>query len=92
MNDYKTINIYLSPDVVVPEHHQMSAQLQTGLLYEVSFPVTWEYNKLLFDLSSQSLWKLTFEYLEQVAGVDVTWVFSDQLTQDYPTVSLEWDS
>ena len=32
---------------------------------------------------------LTFEYLEQVAGVDVTWVFSDQLTKDYPTVSLE---
>ena len=36
----------LSPDVVIPKHHQMSAKLQTGLLYEVSFPVTWEYDKL----------------------------------------------
>ena len=48
----------------------MSAQLQTRLLDEVSFP-------------------MTFEYLEQVAGVDVTGVLCDQLTQDYPTVSLE---
>ena len=59
-----------SPDVVVPEHDEMSAQLQTRLLYEVSFP-------------------MTFEYLEQVAGVDVTGVLCDQLTKDYPTVSLE---
>lgn len=48
----------------------MSAQLQTRLLDEVSFP-------------------MTFEYLEQVACVDVTGVLCDQLTQDYPTVSLE---
>ena len=69
----------------------MSAQLQTGLLYEVSFPVTWEI--INFNLICQARvcenCGLTFEYLEQVAGVDVTWVFSDQLTQDYPTVSLE---
>ena len=48
----------------------MSTQLQTRLLDEVSFP-------------------MTFEYLEQVAGVDVAGVLCDQLTQDYPTVSLE---
>ena len=29
-------------DVVVPQHHQVSAQLQAGLLYEVRLPVTLE--------------------------------------------------
>lgn len=51
----------------------MSTQLQTRLLNEVSFPVT-------------------FEDLEQVTGVNVAGVLCDQLTQDYPTVSLELDS
>ena len=27
-------------DVVVPQHHQVAAQLQAGLLYQVSLPVT----------------------------------------------------
>ena len=27
-------------DVVVPQHHQVTTQLQTGLLYKVSLPVT----------------------------------------------------
>ena len=67
------VEIHLSaPDVVISEHYKMSAQLQTRLLDEVSFPVT-------------------FEDLEQVAGVDVAGVLCDQLTQDYPTVSLELD-
>ena len=27
-------------DVVVPQHHQVTTQLQAGLLYKVSLPVT----------------------------------------------------
>ena len=27
-------------DVVVPQHHKVATQLQTGLLYQVSLPVT----------------------------------------------------
>ena len=32
--------VYPAADVVVPQHDQVAAQLQAGLLYEVSLPVT----------------------------------------------------
>ena len=32
--------VYPAADVVVPQHHQVATQLQAGLLYQVSLPVT----------------------------------------------------
>ena len=40
MEEYRYLHqVDPATDVVVPQHHQVSAQLQAGLLYQVSFPV-----------------------------------------------------